>query len=137
MKNTHIFALVVVGVLIAFIISASSSYSSYENFATAYSKSGKEFQVIGQLSQDKPIVYDAEVDANHYSFYMTDENGEERKVICEGNKPTDFERSEQIVLTGKMEGEEFYASKVLLKCPSKYIEDELNEDGYYETSSVN
>ena len=52
-------------------------------------------------------------------------NGEEKKVIFNGTKPRDFERSEQIVLTGKIEGEEFKASKILMKCPSKYINDEL------------
>ena len=49
----------------------------------------------------------------------------ERKVIFLGSKPQDFERSEQIVLTGKMKGDEFLASKILMKCPSKYVEDEM------------
>jgi cytochrome c-type biogenesis protein CcmE len=39
-------------------------------------------------------------------------------------KPQDFERSEQIVLTGKMRGEDFVASDMLMKCPSKYKDEE-------------
>ena len=35
-------------------------------------------------------------------------------------KPQDFERSEQIVLIGKVQGDEFHASDILMKCPSKY-----------------
>jgi cytochrome c-type biogenesis protein CcmE len=46
-------------------------------------------------------------------------------VVFNGSKPQDFERSEQIVLTGKMIGNEFHASKILMKCPSKYTKDEV------------
>ena len=41
-----------------------------------------------------------------------------------GTKPNDFERSEQIVIIGKMKGEEFAASGILMKCPSKYANPE-------------
>ncbi|MNF07676.1 hypothetical protein D3C80_2079060 [compost metagenome] len=41
-----------------------------------------------------------------------------------GTKPQDFEKSEQIVLTGGMVGDEFHASKILMKCPSKYTDQE-------------
>jgi cytochrome c-type biogenesis protein CcmE len=40
-------------------------------------------------------------------------------------KPQDFERSEQIVLTGSMNGDTFEASDMLLKCPSKYKDQEI------------
>ena len=46
-------------------------------------------------------------------------------IVFTGTKPQDFERSEQIVLTGKMVGEEFHASKILMKCPSKYNKDQV------------
>jgi hypothetical protein len=32
----------------------------------------------------------------------------------------DFEKAERIVVVGKIKGEEFIASQVLMKCPSKY-----------------
>ncbi|MEZ4884591.1 MAG: cytochrome c maturation protein CcmE [Chitinophagales bacterium] len=135
MKKSHIIALLAIGGLIAFIISTSSSYSTYETFSTAHSNSGKNFQVVGLLSADKPLHYDPEKDANYFTFYMKDKNDEERKVVYRGPKPQDFERSEQIVLTGKMGDEEFMAEKILLKCPSKYIEEgveggELEEKEY-------
>ena len=44
-----------------------------------------------------------------------------KKVLYHGTKPQDFERSEQIVLVGKMKEEgDFQASSILMKCPSKY-----------------
>jgi len=55
--------------------------------------------------------------------------------VFSGSKPQDFERSEQIVLTGKMEGGEFRASKILMKCPSKYNKDEV-EVKEVKTASV-
>ena len=46
-------------------------------------------------------------------------------VEYNGAKPRDIERSEKIVITGRMEGEVFKASKILMKCPSKYVEGEM------------
>ena len=56
---------------------------------------------------------------------MKDDNGEECKVEFTGAKPQDFERSEKIVLVGKMEGGNFHASHITLKCPSKYTQDKV------------
>lgn len=134
MKKSYLIVLVLIAGLMGYIISTSSSYSTYESFATAHSNSGKQFQVVGKLVKDKPMEYKPEVDANRFSFYMTDEQGSERKVIYSGTRPQDFEKSEQIVLTGKMEGEEFMASKILLKCPSKYIAKELDANGFYDAA---
>jgi len=33
--------------------------------------------------------------------------------------------SEQIVVTGKMDGDVFKASEILMKCPSKYKDEEI------------
>ena len=123
MKKIHIILLVFIAVSVGYIISTSANYSTYETFATAYSNSGKSFQVVGHLDSSKPTEYDPNVDVNRFTFYMKDSNDEIRKVVYNNPKPQDFERSEQIVLTGKMVGEEFHASKMLLKCPSKYVEE--------------
>ena len=126
MKTTHIGILVIIACLIGYIITTAGSYSTYETFTTAYSNVGKDFQVVGHLVKDqvgKELYYEPETDPNYFSFYMKDEDGMERKVIYNGSKPQDFERSDQIVLTGHIEGEEFKASKILLKCPSKYVDE--------------
>ena len=46
-------------------------------------------------------------------------------MILKMAKPHDFEKSEKVVLTGKVEGDQFIASSVLLKCPSKYKDEEM------------
>ena len=51
--------------------------------------------------------------------------GGENKVIFKGAQPQDFRRSEQLVLTGKMKDGVFYASNILMKCPSKYVNNEI------------
>jgi cytochrome c-type biogenesis protein CcmE len=51
---------------------------------------------------------------------MRDENGIEKKVISNTEKPQDFERSEQIQIKGTMKGDIFMATSMQLKCPSKY-----------------
>jgi len=73
----------------------------------------------------KKFHYDPEKDPNYFTFHIKDMEGTEKKVVLYGSKPQDFEMSEQIVLTGKMDGEEFVATDMLTKCPSKYKEDEI------------
>jgi len=124
MKKSAIFGLVVIAIAIAVIISVYSSSSTYATFAEAQ-QTNSELHIIGHLNKQKELVYDAAKDANYFSFYMKDNKGEERKVVFTGTKPEDFERSEQLVLTGQMVGSEFHASKILMKCPSKYTQDKL------------
>ncbi len=126
MKKTHIIALVVIAISIGVIVSMTDDFSRYETFSTATSESGdKEFQVVGELALTEEMHYDPQTDPNYFTFYMTDESGEMRKVVFKGEKPQDFERSEKVVLTGKTVDGDFYASNILMKCPSKYIDDEL------------
>jgi len=120
MKPTHIAMLCVIGVAIMFLISGSESYSRYANFSEAAEQPGQEFQLVGILDKGKDMVYDPVKDPNYFTFFLNDKEGTNKKVIYYGSKPADFERSEDIVLTGAMQGDEFHASKILLKCPSKY-----------------
>jgi len=123
MKKTHIFILIFVVAAVGVIISLFANTSTYTNFSAAVENPGKEFHVIGKLLKDKPIVYDTKVDANKFTFYMTDQKGVERLVTYKGAKPQDFEKSEQVVVIGKIENDAFLASSLLIKCPSKYNED--------------
>lgn len=124
MKKSSIFGLIVIAIAIAVIISVYSNASTYGTFGDA-TKTTSELHIVGHLNKTKELFYDATKDANYFSFYMKDNKGEERKVIFTGTKPEDFERSEQLVLTGTMVGSEFHASKILMKCPSKYTQDKL------------
>ncbi|MBK8443127.1 MAG: cytochrome c maturation protein CcmE [Sphingobacteriales bacterium] len=125
MKKLHIFLLLLIGLCITYIISTSGNYSSYADFGSASSADGKEFQIVGNLNKSKTLYYEPSKDPNYFSFYMYDKKGKEMKVVYKGAQPADFERSEDIVLTGKVQGDEFIASKILLKCPSKYNDGKL------------
>jgi cytochrome c-type biogenesis protein CcmE len=124
MKKSSIFGLVVIAIAIAVIISVYSTSSTYGSFKDAHATES-ELHVVGHLNKGKELYYDATKNANYFSFYMKDNKGEECKVVFAGTKPQDFERSEQIVLTGQMKGKEFHASKILMKCPSKYTQDKV------------
>src|SRR5476651_1361344 len=124
MKKSSIFGLIVIAIAIAVIICTYSSSSTYGSFNDA-KKSTSELHVVGHLDKGKELYYDATKDANYFSFFVKDNKGEECKVVFTGTKPQDFERSEQIVLTGQMIGKEFHASGILMKCPSKYTPDKV------------
>jgi cytochrome c-type biogenesis protein CcmE len=124
MKKSSIFGIIVIAIAIAVIISTYSSSSTYGTFADA-KQTTSQLQIVGHLNKQKELYYDATKDANYFSFFMKDNKGEECKVVFTGTKPEDFEKSEQIVLTGQMVGTEFHASKILMKCPSKYTQDKL------------
>jgi cytochrome c-type biogenesis protein CcmE len=124
MKRTHIIAIIAVAIAVGILISAGNDVTTYANFAQA-SHSGDRVKLVGQLVKDKPVEYNPEKDPNYLAFYLRDESGEVRKVVLLAGKPQDFERSEQVVLTGQMEGDHFAASDMLLKCPSKYQDQEV------------
>ncbi|HTD39851.1 MAG TPA: cytochrome c maturation protein CcmE [Mucilaginibacter sp.] len=124
MKKSSIISLLVIAIAIAIIIGFYGSASTYGSFNDAKNTSG-ELHVIGYLDKQKELYYDAAKDANYFSFYMKDKKGGECKVVFPGTKPQDFERSEQIVLVGEMRGNEFHASHIQMKCPSKYTQDKV------------
>ena len=113
-----------IAIAIALLLSLSDEVSTYSTFADA-SKSGERVKIAGQLSKDKEMYYDPEKDPNYFSFYIKDSDGIENKVVLLSERPQEFERSEQIVLTGSMKGEEFVATEMLMKCPSKYKDEEI------------
>lgn len=124
MKKSSVIGIIIIAIAIAMIIVIYTDSSTYSTFSEAKEKQ-TELYVVGVLNKEKDLHYDPKVDANHFSFYMYDNDSTECRVVFRGAKPQDIERSEQIVLTGKMVGRDFHASKILMKCPSKYNEDEV------------
>ena len=90
------------------------------SFLFIVAKKGKEFTVVGYLNKEKGIEYKPEINPNQFSMYVIDEQKVERQVVVNKAKPRDIEKSEKIVVTGKMNGDTFVATEILLKCPSKY-----------------
>ncbi len=124
MKKIYIIAIIMVGVAIALLTTAADDMSTYATFEQA-EQAGERVKIAGQLAKDKEMHYEPAEDPNYFSFYIRDTEGEERKVVLLSAKPQDFELSEQIVLTGQMKGDEFVATDMLMKCPSKYKEEEV------------
>ena len=120
MKKTNIVLLIMIAACVAALVMTIGDFGTYETFATANAKEGKIYHVVGALDTTKTMHYDAKTDANYFSFYMKDKSGEIRKVIYNGTRPTDFDKSTELVLTGKMKDGEFHCNKILMKCPSKY-----------------
>ena len=123
MKKTHIVLLVLIVVALSVLVSVFGDFSTYETFASAAKQPGKTYYVIGMLQKDKDMQYDPKVDANHFTFYAKDKAGNMNKVIFNGEKPRDIEKSEQIVMLGYLDAGTFHCSRIQMKCPSKYKKD--------------
>lgn len=120
MKKSHILAIIIIAIAIGAILSTLADSSTYASFRTAGEHPSRKYHVVGKLNKDLPQVYKPEVDADVFSFFMVDNEGIEKQVVLHRAKPQDFDKSEQIVVIGKMNEEKFVASDVLMKCPSKY-----------------
>lgn len=126
MKTSHIIILLVIAAAFGIIVSMVSDFSSKETFDTAAQKPDKEYQIIAKLDTiNNSMHYDPIEDPNRFVFYATDEAGKTQKVIFTGAKPQDFERSEKLTMTGRMQDGHFKCREILMKCPSKYNTDQI------------
>ncbi|MCR9249754.1 MAG: cytochrome c maturation protein CcmE [bacterium] len=131
MKKTHIVGLLVIAVAIFIIISTTGDASSYKNFTEAKEMAeggnNSAIHVVGTLKKVNDQVVGIQESPDKLSFYFTmvDQNNVEQKVFRPDPMPTDFLRSEQVVVIGSYREETFVADKILLKCPSKYKEEEV------------
>lgn len=123
MKKLHIVLLVMIAAAIVVLISYTGDLTTYETIASAKQKEGKFVNLIAKLDKEQPLEYDAVKNPNYLSFTAIDTLGHSIKVIYHSNKPTDMEKSERLVLKGKVQGDHFECKDILLKCPSKYKDD--------------
>jgi cytochrome c-type biogenesis protein CcmE len=133
MKKSHILVIVVIAVAVGLLISTADDASTYVSFSEAYqlasSGNSKNIHVVGELKKDAQghvTGIEEGADKVSFSFLMVDENGREQKVDYREPMPADFMRSEKVVVIGNYSGDTFHASKILLKCPSKYQEQNVN-----------
>lgn len=133
MKKTHIIAILAIAAAIAIIVSTAGDASTYVSFDQAYqmASSGNKtnIHVVGELKKDAQGVLtgiQTGEDRLSFSFILIDEAHREQTVYYNEPMPPDFTRSEKIVVIGGFRGDRFVATKILLKCPSKYQENKLN-----------
>ncbi len=105
MKKIQIVGIIVIAVAIGVIFVSMRNTTSYADFTEATTNPDKEYHVVGKLDKNKPQIYNPKVNPDEFVFSMIDNKGVEKQVVLHKNKPQDFERSEQIVLIGKMQGE--------------------------------
>ena len=137
MKKGHIIALGIIAVAITIILSSIGDASSYESFTTALEMKldgeDKAIHVVGKLKKDEAgQVAGLEVreDKTSFTFMLVDNEGTAQKVFYNQPVPADFHRSEQVVVIGSYRNQEiFVADKILMKCPSKYQETEVQAAG--------
>jgi cytochrome c-type biogenesis protein CcmE len=133
MKRSALYLLLLIGTGLAILLSTLGQSSSYVDFAEAAANPDRSYHVVGQLDRNFPLVYNPTQDANLLQFKLLDQKGMSMPVVYYGAKPQDFERSEQIVIIGKVDvgpsskrgHSVFVADQILTKCPSKYTEEEI------------
>lgn len=123
MKRTHIIILVAIAIAIGGLLMLSANFSTYDTISSAKQKQGKFVHLIAKLDKSVPVDYDPAKNPNYLAFTAVDSLGGSTKVVYRNTKPTELEHSERVVLKGKMQGEVFECSEILLKCPSKYKDD--------------
>lgn len=132
MKKSHILIIVVIAAAIGILVSTAGDASTYVGFGEAYEMASagnkKDIHVVGELTKDASgnvVGIEPGLDKVSFSFVLVDESGKKQKVEYNEPMPQDFTKSEKIVVIGRYEGETFKASKILLKCPSKYQEQNI------------
>jgi cytochrome c-type biogenesis protein CcmE len=120
MKKTHIILLVLIAIAIVVLISYTGDLSSYETIGSAKQKQGKFLNLIVKMDKTIPVQYDPVKDPNLLKFSVQDSLGGKISVVYHNTMPTDMEKSERLVLKGKVQGDVFECSAIVMKCPSKY-----------------
>lgn len=137
MKKGHIIGLFVIAIAIVILTTSIGDASSYESFNTAWEMKedgeDKSIHVVGQLKKDEAgqvTGLDVREDKVSFTFLLVDNDGTEQKVFYNEPVPADFQRSESVVVIGSYrEKEIFVADKILMKCPSKYQETDVQAAG--------
>ncbi|CAI8452767.1 MAG: cytochrome c maturation protein CcmE [Schleiferiaceae bacterium] len=131
MKNSQIAIIIAIAVLIGYTLVRLGNSSTYSSFDQATAKIGEKTTVIGYLNLEESMDFNPKT--VQFSFTAKDKNGNESRVIYNQPKPQDFERSEEITMTGYATDTAFIATDILMKCPSKYNEqNEINSDQIYK-----
>ena len=136
MKKTHIILLVFIAISIAVLLSFMGDITTYDTVSSAKEKPGKFVHLIAKVQQNS-LQYDPVKDPNYLSFTAVDSLGNSIKVVYHNTKPTDMEKSERLVLKGRVEDDHFECKDILLKCPSKYKDDMNAAKKQLGTASLN
>jgi len=122
MKAKYIIGAVII---ISFIVWAGISFNKtltpYVTFEQA-----KASETTVQVKGKRIDTGKFDMQHNVFVFTMMDEAGEKIEVVYDGAKPGNFEQATEIVCVGQYADGKFHAKELLVKCPSKYMEESSN-----------
>jgi cytochrome c-type biogenesis protein CcmE len=119
MKNKYIFGGFIIVVFLGLMgYLFTQSNIKYENNFAKVKTQEKIVKATGSWIKSKNYVIDKS--DRTFTFYMSDEHGNEMKVVYDGTIPNNFETAKSVVVTGKYDQGYFHATNILTKCPSKY-----------------
>lgn len=103
---------------------------------SAYFLTVDELYAKGEAMQDRTVRVAGDVDAATIDFNnrdlilafdVTSDTGERMNVVFNGPKPDQMREGAEAILEGKYDGDTFVAQSLLLKCPSRYEEGEIEQ----------
>ncbi len=129
---------VIIGIIIAFSIQELQEktiffYTPAEILATPSKFENKTLR-IGALVQTGSVIWNAK--GIQLSFNITENGKEFIPVFFNGSKPDLFREGQGVVVEGKMNGEKFEATQLLVKHSEEYrVEDKhsKNKENYYKS----
>jgi cytochrome c-type biogenesis protein CcmE len=110
--------IVVVAAVVLGGVAFANTLTPYVSIAEARA-AARTVQVHGYL--EETLGYDAE---GHFRFAIVDDHGDVLTIVYEQPRPANFEQANGFVAIGRYDPQQdvFRASKLLVKCPSKYQE---------------
>lgn len=102
----------------------------------AYFLTIDELYAKGEAIQNRTVRVSGQVDAETIEFNnrdltltfdVTSDTGERMHAVFNGPKPDQMRQGAEAILEGKYDGEVFVAQSLLLKCPSRYDEDTIEQ----------
>ena len=122
MKAKYIIGTVII---ISFIIWAGISFNkTLTPYVTI--EQAKDMESVVQVKGTRVDNGKFDVEKNVFVFMLADEAGEQVEVIFDGAKPGNFEQATEVVCVGQFSQGKFHAKELLVKCPSKYMEESTN-----------
>ena len=112
-------------IIVSFIVWAGISFNkTLTPYVTISEAKASEatVQVKGKRMDDGNF----DMQKNVFVFTMADEAGEQIQVVFDGAKPGNFEQATEVVCVGRFSDGKFHAKELLVKCPSKYMEESAN-----------
>lgn len=129
-KTKFIVGGVVIALAIAYLIYAGVQ-SSAAYFLTVDELYAKGTAIENQTVRVSGKVDAATIDFNNrdllLAFDVTSETGQRLHVVFNGPKPDQMREGAEAIVEGKYDGQAFTAQSLLLKCPSRYEENGIEE----------